>query len=186
MKIALVVTAFLLLTLSACGGTSDNATIEKERSESRETSLAEATTDAKTTPDSGLLNEPVQDESGENEMTRISITVGSSVFTATLYDNETAKAFAKKLPLTLNMTELNGNEKFFYLPERLPNASERVGSINSGDLMLYGSDCLVLFYEGFSTSHSYTRLGTVEDASGLASALGSGSVKVTFAVNDSE
>lgn len=46
--------------------------------------------------------------------------------------------------------------------------------------MLYGSDCLVLFYETFTSGYSYTRLGSVEDPAGLAAALGRGSVSVTF------
>ena len=46
--------------------------------------------------------------------------------------------------------------------------------------MLFGSDCLVLFYESFSSSYSYTRLGSVDDPSGLAAVLGQGSVEVTF------
>lgn len=59
-------------------------------------------------------------------------------------------------------------------------AASNPGSIQTGDLMLYGSSCLVLFYESFRTSYSYTRLGRVENPSGLASALGRGSVSVTF------
>lgn len=47
--------------------------------------------------------------------------------------------------------------------------------------MLYGADCLVLFYESFSTSYSYTRIGAVENVSGLAAAVGRGGVTVSFA-----
>lgn len=114
--------------------------------------------------------------------TKIEIQVGSKTFTAVLYDNESTASFLRKLPLTLDMSELNGNEKYFYLSDRLPADSQRIGAIKRGDLMLYGSDCIVLFYESFSTSYSYTKLGYVTDAMGLASALGSGSVKVSFSV----
>ena len=52
--------------------------------------------------------------------------------------------------------------------------------IQVGDLMLYGSDCVVLFYETFQTSYSYTRLGSLDNPSELAASLGSGNVSVTF------
>lgn len=65
----------------------------------------------------------------------------------------------------------------------LPTDSQRPDSIRNGDLMLYGSDCLVLFYQNFSSGYSYTRLGSVDDPSGLSTALGQGSVAVTFQTN---
>lgn len=127
----------------------------------------------------------IQEEQEENVMRtdiaqNIEVVVGDQIFTAGLYDNATAQAFAERLPLTLDMSELNGNEKYYYFGESLPEDPESPSSIRSGDLMLYGSDCLVLFYEDFSTSYSYTCVGFMEDPSGLDEALGSGSVQVTF------
>ncbi len=83
-------------------------------------------------------------------------------FKGYFHDNETTQALLDDLPLHLDMRELNGNEKYAYLDNNYKTDSERVGQIQEGDLMLYGDNCLVLFYEGFSTGFSYTRLGRVE------------------------
>ena len=112
--------------------------------------------------------------------TPINIIVGSKTFTATLADSETGEAFAALLPLTVTMNELNGNEKYHYLSSSLPTAAYQPGTIHAGDLMLYGNNCVVLFYETFNTSYSYTRLGAIDNPSGLAAALGSGNVSVRF------
>lgn len=116
----------------------------------------------------------------EDTMNTIRILVGEAEFTATLWDTEAARALAGMLPLTLDMNELNGNEKYFYLGEALPRASGVPDGIRAGDLMLYGADCLVLFYKDFSTTYSYTPLGQIDDPEGLAEALGSGSARVSF------
>ena len=111
---------------------------------------------------------------------KIKIAVNSQTFTATLLDNHSAKAFMEILPLTIHMTELNGNEKYYDMLNSLPTNSSNPGTIKNGDLMLYGSKTLVLFYRNFSTSYSYTKLGSIDDGISLASALGSGNVTVTF------
>ena len=116
----------------------------------------------------------------EEDDLNISIEVGGKAFSAELYDNEAAQAFAEMLPLTLDMSELNGNEKYYYLDSSLPAAPHVPDGIKEGDIMLYGSECVVLFYKSFSTSYSYTPLGKVKDAQRLAQALGTGGITVTF------
>lgn len=133
-------------------------------------------TDGKITQDTTIMaNNDDNTTSG-----RMKIKIGSSTFMATLLNNATVTAFKKQLPITLSMRELNGNEKFAQLPNELPTNASNPGTIQTGDLLLYGSNTLVLFYESFRTSYTYTKLGRVDNPSGLATALGSGNVTVTF------
>lgn len=108
------------------------------------------------------------------------IRVGSSTFTATLLSNPTVTAFKARLPMTVSMSESNGNEKLYNFTTSLPTNSSNPGTINTGDLMLYGSTTLVLFYKTFPTIYSYTKLGQIDNPAGLETALGSGSVTVRF------
>lgn len=114
------------------------------------------------------------------EESRMWMTVGERRFAITLTDSAAARAFSELLPLTLEMPDLNGNEKHVTLPKALPTNASRPGTIRDGDLMLYGSDTLVVFYLTFDSSYSYTRLGRVDDPAGLAQALGPRSVRVVF------
>ena len=127
-------------------------------------------------------NEDPNDNNGDSpENTRtMTLKIGNSTFTATLADNATAQAFAAMLPMNLSMSELNNNEKYVYLDQSLPAQASSPGTIQTGDIMLYGSSCVVLFYKTFSTSYSYTRIGRVDNPDGLASAVGSGSVTALF------
>ncbi len=115
---------------------------------------------------------------------KMKITIGSTVFTATLNSSATATAFKAMLPMTIIMTELNRNEKYFDLANGLPTNPSNPGSIQNGDLMIYGSNTLVLFYKTFSTSYSYTHLGRIDDTAGLVAALGAGSVTVKMELSN--
>jgi hypothetical protein len=112
--------------------------------------------------------------------TQMTIKIGSKTFEATLEDNATATALKALLPLTLNMIELNGNEKYVDLGKNLPTNAANPKTIQNGDLMLYGSKTLVLFYKTFSTPYSYTKLGRITDTTGLVAALGKDDVTVRF------
>jgi len=115
--------------------------------------------------------------------TKMKITIGTTVFSATLYNNPSARAFSANFPVTINMAELNNNEKYYDLPNSLPTNASLGGNIKVGDLMLYGSNTLVLFYKSLNTSYSYTKLGYVDNPTGLATALGNGDVVVKFENN---
>ncbi len=116
----------------------------------------------------------------EDSMINLTITIQNRTFAIKLYNNETTQALIEHLPMTINMGELNGNEKYYFLSSTLPASPQRPGQIKNGDFMLYGNNCLVLFYESFSSSYNYTRLGYIEDVTGLKNALGDDSVEVTF------
>jgi hypothetical protein len=111
---------------------------------------------------------------------KMKIKIGTSTFNATLYDNATATAFKAILPITIKMNELNGNEKYVDLSRDLPTNASNPGTIQAGDLMLYGFSTLVLFYKTFSTTYNYTKIGRVDNVTALAAAVGSGNVTVTF------
>lgn len=169
-----------LFSLTACRSTSGTVHGSSSISSQDTTTKDDAASVAETES-----NEPKSDSESpiteeENAVLSIEIIVGDKTFSATLYDNEAAKALKKQFPMTINMSELNGNEKYYYLSDSLPIASSRPSGIHAGDLMLYGNNCLVLFYESFSTSYSYTPLGYIDDPAGLADALGAGSVEITF------
>ncbi|WP_434778934.1 cyclophilin-like fold protein [Neisseria sp. Ec49-e6-T10] len=122
----------------------------------------------------------IPENQAKPENMNIQITVGSATFTATLEDNQTTKAFKQMLPMTINMRDVNQNEKCHDLPTSLPKNASNPKTIQKGDLMLWGSDTVVLFYKTFTTPYSYTRLGSIHNPSGLEHALGAGNVMITF------
>ncbi|WP_407425134.1 cyclophilin-like fold protein [Treponema sp.] len=150
-KIILLFTTLLFFTMTACANGNSGPAIAS----------------AESTEDSGATM-------------NITITIGTKTFSATLADNSTTHALVSQFPITLDMNELNGNEYYVYLDNSLPTAGKNPRTINAGDIKLYGSSCLVIFYKSFSTSYSYTDLGTISDTTGLLDALKKSGGKVTF------
>ncbi|MDO5518548.1 MAG: cyclophilin-like fold protein [Clostridium sp.] len=113
------------------------------------------------------------------------IDIENTTFAAHLYNNETAQDFIKKFPLTIDMRELNGQEKYYNFSETLSNEKgEKPKVINAGDIMIWSDNCLVLFYKTYNNSYSgYIPIGHIDDVTGLESAMGNGNVDITFSVN---
>lgn len=171
-----VITSFLLLT--ACVSYSEDSSAETVQSESSSVMIQSDNNDTSVPFSQPEVTTVKQQE--EKKADGMQIVVGEKQFSLTLEDNETVMALTEILPLTLDMFELNGNEKYYYLDTALPSAPEKVGHINEGDIMLYGDSCIVVFYKSFDTSYSYTKIGHIEDTSELADILGTGGVTVTF------
>ena len=118
-----------------------------------------------------------QEEGGHMKLNML---VNDQTYTVVLEDNRAARELVRMLPLTIEMNELNGNEKYYYFDTSFSKDEEKVTTIQNGDVMLYGDDCLVLFYDSLSTPYRYTRIGHVENAEDLANILGNHSVIITL------
>lgn len=116
---------------------------------------------------------------GDN-MQNIIITIENKKYEAILYDNSTTKELIKKFPITITMSDLNGNEKYYNFSKSFPTSSENVANINKGDIMLFGDNCLVIFYKSFSTRYRYTKLGYIKNLEDLENSLGKGDIEITF------
>ena len=127
----------------------------------------------------GCSNNKVELPKENNDLgvnNQVKVLIDKKEYTINLEDNETAKEFVNMLPLELNMNELNGNEKYIYLDTTLPTNSSNPKRINVGDVMLYGDNCLVIFYKSFDTSYSYTKIGHIDNLPNL----GNDSISVKF------
>ncbi|WP_159443783.1 cyclophilin-like fold protein [Anaerorhabdus furcosa] len=125
-------------------------------------------------------NQPEEFNEGVEQM-MITATINEIEYEIILEDNNTTRAFIDLLPLTIQMDDLNNNEKYFYLDAALPSDSYNPETIQPGDFMLYGNNCIVLFYKSFQSNFSYTKLGTIKNTDGLQVIAASTSIEVTFA-----
>ena len=122
------------------------------------------------------------ENNSKNQEVEMILEIGEYSFSVNIEDSETTAALFKMLPLSAMMSELNGNEKYYYLSESLPAKKEKVGSIEAGDVMLYGDDCLVIFYKSFKSNYSYTRIGKIENIENLEKAVGKDDVSVIWKI----
>lgn len=110
----------------------------------------------------------------------MNITIGQSTFSTELTDTKAAQELTALLPLTLEMQDHLSNEKFAELSKALSRNDQAAGRIEAGDIMLWGGNTLVVFYESFQSSYRYTKLGKIKNTAQLKNAVGAGKVTMTF------
>ena len=113
------------------------------------------------------VTENKTDNNIEKENNKMIITINNKEYEIILEDNPTTNKLMELLPIDIKMSDLNENEKYVYLNDTFPTDEKPVKDINKGDVMLYGDNCLVIFYKSFKTSYSYTRIGHIKDLEDL-------------------
>ncbi len=119
-------------------------------------------------------------DKNESEDRSMEIIINNKTYDVLLENNETVKELLEKLPDKVMMTELNGNEKYYYFNTSFKSNPENISLIETGDVMLYGDNCLVIFYKDFKTSYKYTRIGKIKNPIDLEKNLGDKEVEVSF------
>jgi len=110
----------------------------------------------------------------------IKIKINDETFDVKLENNSATQELIKTLEkgnVTVNATEYGGFEKVGDLGFSLPTSDEQVTTA-PGDIVLYQGNQVSIFYE--SHSWSYTKLGKIQNVTGLKDVLGSGDVAIEF------
>ena len=112
----------------------------------------------------------------------LQMTIGGTPVEVKWEDNESVealKALCQDSPLTIQMSMYGGFEQVGSIGQSLPRNDSQT-TTQSGDIVLYSGDQLVVFYG--SNSWAYTRLGHVTDKSDeeMAQLLGNGDVVITI------
>lgn len=117
-------------------------------------------------PDKNLDLLPETNQSIDNEeitMDKMYVSIDDKKLEIDLENNSTVSALVKMLPFELSMSDLNNNEKYAYLDKSMPTNTYSPKHIEAGDVMLFGDNCLVVFYESFETSYSYSKIGHINN-----------------------
>ncbi len=120
------------------------------------------------------------------QKTMLQMKIGETKVSVTREDNDSVaalKELCKDAPLTIQMSMYGGFEQVGPIGTRLPSNDAQT-TTSAGDIVLYSSNQIVVFYG--SNSWAYTRLGhiTDQDAAGMASLLSNGNVTITISAEN--
>lgn len=118
-------------------------------------------------------------KSDKKENKTMKVVIDNKEYRVILEDNETVDELLDLLPKSYVMKDLNNNEKYTYMEESLKINPVNLKKINKGDIMLFGDNCLVIFYKSFITTYSYTKIGHIDNLEDL----GEGNINVKLIKN---
>ena len=118
----------------------------------------------------------------EVQKTMLQMKIGETKVSVSWEDNDSVaalKELCKDAPLTIQMSMYGGFEQVGSIGTRLPSNDTQT-TTSAGDIVLYSSNQIVVFYG--SNSWAYTKLGhiTDQDVAGMASLLSNGNVTITI------
>ena len=157
MKKVLLITICILLLFTGCSNNSNNQKLNEDEA-------------------NNSTNEVIETKESDVKVSDIKVTINDKTYTLKLENNKTVEEFVNLLPKEFTMNELNSNEKYANMNDSLTTNSYYPKHIEKGDVMLYGDNCLVIFYKSFDTSYSYTKIGHIDNLDDL----GNGSILVKF------
>lgn len=163
--IIFLISLIIISTLVACGKSNSTPTpITNEPS----TTITTPSDDNQTTK---------EDETTNMELT---LKINDIEVDVIWTDNDSVRALKNlaKDGLTINMSKYGGFEQVGSIGSTLPSADTRI-TTNPGDIVLYSSNQIVLFYD--SNTWSYTKLGHINlSKSELSDLLGDEDVVITL------
>ena len=165
-KVLILLLAITFITLVSCGK-SNNSSVQPTTDEPS-TTITTPSDDNSTTKEY------------ETENMKLTLKIDGIEVDVIWADNDLVKALKKfaKHGLTINRSKYGGFEQVGSIGSALPSADSRI-TTNLGDIVLYSSNQIVLFYD--SNTWSYTKLGHINlSKSELTDLLGDEDVVITL------
>ena len=160
----------LSLAMACCAAPQEEMSADPAGSQSAETDEALDVTEENT------------ETNNEKESIEMKMTINDIAVEVSWENNDSTRALAemvKEGPLTIHTEPYGGFEQVGDIGTKLPSSDTDI-TTEAGDIMLYTSDHMVIFYG--SNSWAYTRLGRITDKSEseLRELLGGSGVDVTI------
>ena len=115
-------------------------------------------------------NSEIKDQQNQSEvgiLPDIKMTINGKQYTIKSESNKATENFLANLPLSIELIQVNENEKKGYVYFKLITDAKKMGKVEEGDLLLYGDSYVILATKAFKTKDMYTKLGHIQNIDGI-------------------